>query len=190
VGIREGVAAQDHTFLHPSTESRRQLQKLHLHHPDQNPRSGPAGQVHPIASSESLSSRIFNTIPPVPHSRKYRHRPPQNHFGNPRFATARPLSHLAPANHLLSPRSWLFALLACLPLLLAPPAHAHVAAPTSTPKATPDPTSFRSIIRAPLVIPGVAEVEVHSQTPGIHAIAITPSRSPAKPRSTHPRPTR
>jgi len=30
------------------------------------------------------------------------------------------------------------------------------------------------VIRPPLVIPGVAEVEVHSQTPGIHAIAITP----------------
>ena len=172
LGIREGVAAQDHTFLHPSTESRRHLQKLHLHHPDQNPAQA-RGQVHPIASSESFSSRIFNTIPPVPHPESTVIDRLRTILGI-RACNARPLSHLAPANHLLSPRSWPFALLACLPLLLAPPAHAHVGSPDVYAEGNAGPYKLSIVIRPPLVIPGVAEIEVRSQPPGIHAIAITP----------------
>ena len=53
-------------------------------------------------------------------------------------------------------------------------AHAHVGSPDVYAEGNAGPYKLSVVIRPPLVIPGVAEVEVHAQTPGIHAIAITP----------------
>ena len=78
------------------------------------------------------------------------------------------------AGRLRSPRSCLLLLLSCLRLLFAPFAHAHVGSPDVYAEGNAGPYKLSVVIRPPLVIPGVAEVEVHSQTPGIHAIAITP----------------
>ncbi|HVT97063.1 MAG TPA: hypothetical protein VHE33_06115 [Acidobacteriaceae bacterium] len=59
-------------------------------------------------------------------------------------------------------------------LTVAPLAHAHVGSPDVYAEGNAGPYKLSIVIRPPLVIPGVAEVEVRSQTPGIHAIAITP----------------
>lgn len=61
----------------------------------------------------------------------------------------------------------------CL-LLSAPLAHAHVGSPDVYAEGNAGPYKLSIVIRPPLVIPGIAEVEVHSQTSGVHAIAITP----------------
>jgi hypothetical protein len=69
-------------------------------------------------------------------------------------------------------------LLRILPLLalalLTLPAHAHVGSPDVYEEASAGPYKLYIVVRPPQVIPGVAEIEVRSQTPGIDRIEITP----------------
>jgi len=55
-----------------------------------------------------------------------------------------------------------------------PRAHAHVGSPDVYAEGNAGPYKLSVVIRPPLVIPGVAEVEVHAETAGVHGIAITP----------------
>jgi hypothetical protein len=67
--------------------------------------------------------------------------------------------------------SWL----ACLLVLLsALPASAHVGSPDVYAEGEAGPYKLFVVIRPPLVIPGVAQIEVRSSTPGIDNITITP----------------
>ncbi|MGC1293533.1 MAG: hypothetical protein WA869_00710 [Alloacidobacterium sp.] len=67
--------------------------------------------------------------------------------------------------------SWL----ACLLVLLsALPASAHVGSPDIYAEGEAGPYKLFVVIRPPLVIPGVAQIEVRSSTPGIDNITITP----------------
>jgi hypothetical protein len=69
----------------------------------------------------------------------------------------------------------LLAVLAALLLALtALPAHAHVGSPDVYVEGSAGPYKLSVVVRPPLVIPGVAEIEVRSQTPGIDHIDITP----------------
>jgi hypothetical protein len=71
----------------------------------------------------------------------------------------------------LRPLGWL----ACFLILLsALPASAHVGSPDVYAEGEAGPYKLFVVIRPPLVIPGVAEIEVRSSTPGIDNITITP----------------
>ena len=59
-------------------------------------------------------------------------------------------------------------------LLSALPANAHVGSPDVYAEGYAGPYKLFVVIRPPLVIPGVAEIEVRSDTPGIENITITP----------------
>lgn len=54
------------------------------------------------------------------------------------------------------------------------PAHAHVGSPDVYEQGNAGPYKLFVVIRPPQVIPGVAEIEVRSETPGIDGIQITP----------------
>ena len=58
--------------------------------------------------------------------------------------------------------------------LLATPASAHVGSPDVYVEGNAGPYKLSVVVRPPLVIPGVAEIEVRSQTPGIDRIEIAP----------------
>ena len=64
----------------------------------------------------------------------------------------------------------------CLVLLLlcALPAGAHVGSPDIYAQGDAGPYKLFVVIRPPLVIPGVAEIEVRSNTPGVDSITIAP----------------
>jgi hypothetical protein len=65
--------------------------------------------------------------------------------------------------------------LACLLVLLCSlPASAHVGSPDVYVEGEAGPYKLFVVIRPPLVIPGVAEIEARSSTPGIDSITITP----------------
>ena len=57
---------------------------------------------------------------------------------------------------------------------LATPARAHVGSPDVYVEGSAGPYKLSVVVRPPLVIPGVAEIEVRSQTPGIDRIEIAP----------------
>ncbi|QNI31857.1 hypothetical protein H7849_22950 [Alloacidobacterium dinghuense] len=59
-------------------------------------------------------------------------------------------------------------------LLSALPASAHVGSPDVYAEGDAGPYKLFVVIRPPLVIPGVAEIEVRSSTPGVDNITITP----------------
>ena len=59
-------------------------------------------------------------------------------------------------------------------LLCASFAHAHVGNPDIYAEGQAGPYKLFVVVRPPLVIPGVADVEVRSETPGVQDIAITP----------------
>ena len=59
-------------------------------------------------------------------------------------------------------------------LLCVVPAHAHVGSPDVYAEGDAGPYKLFVVIRPPLVIPGVAEIEVRSNTPGVDGITITP----------------
>jgi hypothetical protein len=65
--------------------------------------------------------------------------------------------------------SVLLALFLCAAL-----AHAHVGSPDVYAEGQAGPYRLFVVVRPPLVIPGVADVEVRSETPGVDAIMITP----------------
>lgn len=65
-------------------------------------------------------------------------------------------------------------LLAMIVLLCAPRAWAHVGSPDVYAEGSAGPYKLSVVIRPPLVIPGVAEVDVRAETPGIRHISITP----------------
>ena len=63
----------------------------------------------------------------------------------------------------------------CLAVLLsAHPASAHVGSPDVYAEGQAGPYKLFVVIRPPLVIPGVAEIEARSSTPGVNNITITP----------------
>jgi hypothetical protein len=67
------------------------------------------------------------------------------------------------------------ALSICMALLLcAPVAHAHVGSPDVYAEGAAGPYKLFVVVRPPLVIPGVADIEVRSETAGVEAIMITP----------------
>ena len=75
----------------------------------------------------------------------------------------------------LSPRkSALSCLLLVATLLFVPPLHAHVGSPDVYAEGNAGPYKLSVVIRPPLVIPGVAEVDVRVLTPGVRAINIAP----------------
>jgi hypothetical protein len=130
-----------------------QPQKPEPHHPERNP--VPAhSQVHPTASSESFPSPIFKIIRLVP---------------QPASTVTRTISGIRRA----ATKNLALASLG-LCLLLAPLAHAHVGSPDIYAEGNAGPYKLSIVIRPPLVIPGVAEVDVRGLTHGIHHIAITP----------------
>lgn len=59
-------------------------------------------------------------------------------------------------------------------LFFAIPAYAHVGSPDVYAEGQAGPYVLSVVIRPPLVIPGVAEIEVRAQTPGIDRITVTP----------------
>jgi len=59
-------------------------------------------------------------------------------------------------------------------LLLVTPARAHVGSPDVYVEGNAGPYKLSVVVRPPLVIPGVAEIELRSQTPGIGRIEIAP----------------
>jgi len=63
-------------------------------------------------------------------------------------------------------------LLVCL--LLTPPLHAHIGSPDVYEQGSAGPYKLFIVVRPPQVIPGVADIEVRSETPGIDRIDITP----------------
>jgi hypothetical protein len=65
-------------------------------------------------------------------------------------------------------------LLVCAILLLASPSWAHVGSPDVYAEGNAGPYKLSVVIRPPLVIPGVAEVDVRVLTPGVRAINIAP----------------
>jgi hypothetical protein len=71
-------------------------------------------------------------------------------------------------------RFCLLLLLIAVPGILGVPAHAHVGSPDVYVEGNAGPYKLSVVVRPPLVIPGVVEIEVHSQTPGIDSIDVTP----------------
>jgi hypothetical protein len=59
-------------------------------------------------------------------------------------------------------------------LVSAIPAHAHVGSPDVYAEGMAGPYKLSVVVRPPLVIPGVADIEVRAQTPGIERITVTP----------------
>ena len=59
-------------------------------------------------------------------------------------------------------------------ILNGPAAHAHVGSPDVYAEGQAGPYKLSVVIRPPLVIPGVADIEVRAQTDGIDRIAVTP----------------
>ena len=59
-------------------------------------------------------------------------------------------------------------------LLFAIPAHAHVGSPDVYAEGMAGPYKLSIVVRPPVVIPGVADIEVRAQTPGIERITVTP----------------
>jgi hypothetical protein len=57
----------------------------------------------------------------------------------------------------------------------AQPAHAHVGSPDVYADGSAGPYKLSVVVRPPLVIPGVAEIEVRAETPGIDRITIAPA---------------
>ncbi|HYK37732.1 hypothetical protein [Alloacidobacterium sp.] len=68
-------------------------------------------------------------------------------------------------------RRWLVCLLL---LIFALPASAHVGSPDIYAQGDAGPYKLYIVIRPPLVIPGVAEIEARSSTPGVDSITIAP----------------
>jgi hypothetical protein len=71
------------------------------------------------------------------------------------------------------PRLFLL-VLGCALVFACLPAHAHVGSPDVYAEANAGPYKLFIVVRPPTVIPGVAEIEVRSETPGIDHIDITP----------------
>src|SRR5271154_7588629 len=71
-------------------------------------------------------------------------------------------------------RALAWAVLALLLAWIALPARAHVGSPDVYVEGNAGPYKLSVVVRPPLVIPGVAEIELRSQTPGIDRIDITP----------------
>ena len=71
----------------------------------------------------------------------------------------------------MNARRWFLFLLA---LVLAVPASAHVGSPDVYADAQAGPYRLSIVIRPALVIPGVADIEVRSQSPDVQSITITP----------------
>ncbi|HEX4309871.1 MAG TPA: hypothetical protein VHZ25_07570 [Acidobacteriaceae bacterium] len=59
-------------------------------------------------------------------------------------------------------------------LILVPPAHAHVGSPDVYAEGNAGPYKLSVVIRPPLVIPGVAEVDIRVQSAGASTLSITP----------------
>jgi hypothetical protein len=70
-------------------------------------------------------------------------------------------------------KKWIQAIFAML-LLSAPAAYAHVGSPDVYAEGQAGPYKLSVVVRPPLVIPGVAEVDVRTETAGIDHITITP----------------
>ena len=68
----------------------------------------------------------------------------------------------------------LASLLSFLLILSGQAAHAHVGSPDVYAEGQAGPYKLSVVIRPPLVIPGVADIEVRSQTSGINRITVTP----------------
>ena len=62
----------------------------------------------------------------------------------------------------------------CITLFFAIPADAHVGSPDVYAEGMAGPYKLSVVVRPPLVIPGVADIEVRAQTPGIDRITIAP----------------
>ncbi len=58
--------------------------------------------------------------------------------------------------------------------VVALPAYAHVGSPDVYAEGQAGPYKLSVVVRPPLVIPGVAEIEVRTQTPGVDRITVTP----------------
>ena len=72
-------------------------------------------------------------------------------------------------------RSRILAFLAAFAILLiAPRSRAHIGSPDVYAEGSAGPYKLSIVIRPPLVIPGVAEVDVRAESPGIQRISITP----------------
>ncbi|MBV8630287.1 MAG: hypothetical protein JOZ83_05145 [Silvibacterium sp.] len=72
-------------------------------------------------------------------------------------------------------RSWLQSALLCLALaMFVLPASAHVGSPDVYVEGNAGPYKLLVVVRPPLVIPGVADIELRSESPGIERIEITP----------------
>lgn len=76
----------------------------------------------------------------------------------------------APWHGLMKPALTLAAVL----LLFTSIAHAHVGSPDVYAQGQAGPYKLSVVIRPPLVIPGVADIEVRAQTPGVTRITVTP----------------
>jgi hypothetical protein len=70
-------------------------------------------------------------------------------------------------------KKWIRAICAAL-LLSATAAYAHVGSPDVYAEGQAGPYKLSVVVRPPLVIPGVAEIDVRSETAGIDSITITP----------------
>src|ERR1700743_655834 len=72
-------------------------------------------------------------------------------------------------------RSYCFFWLSCFALFIgALPAWAHVGSPDVYAEGQAGPYKLSVVVRPPLVIPGVADIEVRAQTAGIDGITVTP----------------
>lgn len=70
-------------------------------------------------------------------------------------------------------KKWIQVICAAI-LLSAPAAYAHVGSPDVYAEGQAGPYKLSVVVRPPLVIPGVAEVDLRAETAGIEQIAITP----------------
>lgn len=70
-------------------------------------------------------------------------------------------------------KKWIRAISLAL-LLSTPVAYAHVGSPDVYAEGQAGPYKLSVVVRPPLVIPGVAEIDVRSETAGIEGITITP----------------
>lgn len=62
----------------------------------------------------------------------------------------------------------------CAVLFLVLPAHAHVGSPDVYTQGDAGPYKLFIVVRPPLVIPGVAEIQVRAQSPGVESITAAP----------------